>query len=140
MVPPKFSTVDSFSVAPPSISSPRSPAHHRTVAEAYCDQRAIPAAGFERALLAETLHPAARRVRLFLALIPGYFEPDLRFISYVGRLRRLEDLRYEEIDFNQDRANRGFLRGQLHLRVSARRVRQVVRQTLGEPDEDPNPL
>jgi hypothetical protein len=100
----------------------------------------VPAANFERALLQETLHPAARRARFLLALIPSYFEPDLRFIRYVGRLRRIEDLRYEEIDFNQDRTNRGFLRGKLRLRVSARRVRQVVRQTLEEPDDDPSPL
>ncbi len=108
------------------------------MAELYCAHRALPAADFERALLQETLHPVARRVRFFLALIPRYFEPDLRFISYVGRLRRLEDLRYEEIDFNQDRTNRGFLRGKLRWRVSTRRMRQVVQRTLGEPDETPN--
>lgn len=116
------------------------PASQRTLAEAYCRQHGLPAAAFERTLLRETLHPAARRVRFLLSLIPHHFEPDRRLLSYVGRLRRLEDLRYEEIDFKQDRANRGFLRGKLRLRVSTRRLRNVVERTLCETAEAPSPL
>lgn len=93
--------------------------------------RNLPSERFERALLREALYPAARRLRFLLALIPGYFEPDLIFIRHVGRLRRAEDFRYEEIDFNQDRANRGFLRDTLRLRVSTRRLHHRVRETLG---------
>jgi len=70
-------------------------------------------------------------VRHLLALIPDYFAPDLRLIRYVGRLRRAEDLRYEEIGFDQDRANRGLLRRTLRLRVSTRRLRRIVERTLG---------
>lgn len=109
------------------------------MAEEFCRQRGLPADGFERALLQETLYPAARRARFFLGLIPNYFEPDLQFVSYVGRLRRLVDLRNEETDFNSDRANRGFFRGTLRLRISTRRMRQVVRQTLRQSDDDPRP-
>jgi len=109
------------------------------VAEEYCRQRGLPADDFEHTLLLETLYPAARRARFFLRLIPSYFAPDLLFISYVGRLRRLVDLRNEEIDFNQDRANRGFFRGTLRLRISTRRMRRVVHHTLDQPDDAPSP-
>jgi hypothetical protein len=100
----------------------------------YCRAHHLAPEAFERAVLRASLYPSARRLRFLLALIPGHFEPDLLFIRHVGRLRRVVDFRYEEIDFNQDRANRGFLRDTLRLRVSARRLHQLVRDTLGEPE------
>jgi len=123
-------------VSPPASSSIGPP----TFAEVYCRKRKLPAADFGSALLRDALPPVARRVRFLLALIPRYFEPDLIFIHHVGRLRRVEDLRYEEIDFRQDRSNRSFLRGQLRLRISTRRLRQIVERTLGDSPTELSPL
>lgn len=132
--------LDPVPAPPPGSLRSVSSASLPTFAEAYCRQRGLPAASFDRALLREALPPAARRTRFLLALIPRYFEPDLIFIHHVGRLRRLDDLSYEEIDFRQDRANRSFLRGRLRLRVSTRRLRQVVERTLGDRTSELSPL
>ena len=136
----RLPVLDPVPISPPETLRPGCSAGHPTLAEAYCRQRGLPAAEFERALLRETLPPAARRARFLLALIPRYFEPDLIFIHHVGRLRRLDDLSYEEIEFRQDRANRSFLRGRLRLRVSTRRLRQVVERVFGDRTRELSPL
>lgn len=107
-------------------------------AQHYCRQHGLPPEDYESAVLRASLYPAARRLRFLLALIPGHFEPDLIFIRHVGRLRRVEDFPYEEIDFNQDRANRGFLRHSLRLRASARRLHHLVRATFEAVETDPD--
>ena len=86
-------------------------------------------------MLELSLYPVAKVFRGTLGLIPRYFAADLDFIRCVGRLTRRRDFAMEEMDFVQNHENRGFLRRRLKLRVSARRLHELVREVLDEPDD-----
>lgn len=101
-------------------------------AEKFCARRQVAPKNFEASVLRLALYPAARLLFPLLNLSPGYFAPDREFIRGVGRISRGEAFRYEEQDFSLDPDNRGLLRRGLKLRVSARRLRRLVHETLGD--------
>lgn len=85
---------------------------------------------YEAEVLKRSLYPLARACRIFLGLIPDYFLADRAFLAAVGRMTRRRDFGLEEIEFVHHPANRGVLRRQLKLRVSARRLHRLVRAVL----------
>ena len=102
----------------------------QTFAEKFCLENTIVPGRYRSEVLRRTLYPRAAHVTTLLALIPGYFEADYELIDAVGRFRDMKGFANEEADFNQHRGNRGFLRRTLHLRVSVRRLKGLVKATL----------
>ena len=72
----------------------------------------------------------ARFLRPLLNLNPNFFAADRAFIRGVGRISRLEDFDSEAQDFSQDPNNRDSFHRTLQLRVSRRRLRNLVREVL----------
>lgn len=99
-------------------------------AQKYCTKHTIPSDAYEETVLRTTLRPAARVIRPILNLNPDYFAVDRHFIRRVGLLTSLADFNGEAEDFVQDPRNRDFLHRTLRLRVSRRRLRSLVRETL----------
>ena len=87
---------------------------------------------YEAEVMKRSLYPLARVIRWLLALIPDYFLADRAFLASVGRMTRRRDFGLEEIEFVHHPANRGYLRTQLKLRVSARRLHRLVRAVLAD--------
>lgn len=105
--------------------------HEKTFAALYCEQRAIGLENYADAVFRETLYPHARLGLMILRLFScDHFEADYAFVNNVGALRRLRDYSIEATEFGHHLKNRGFLRSTLNLRVSSRRLRRLVRQTL----------
>jgi hypothetical protein len=102
-----------------------------TFAELYCQKRNLAPERFVEEVLAESLYPHAHILFMFLVwLHPDYAAADLDFINGVGRLARLQDFWAEAEDFAHHPKNRGLLRQRLRIRVSARRLRRLMKETL----------
>jgi hypothetical protein len=102
-----------------------------TFAELYCQRRNLASDRFVEDVLAQSLYPHAHMLFVFLVwLQPDYGVADLDLISGAGRLTRLQDFWAEAEDFAHHPRNRGFLRQRLRIRVSARRLRRLVKDTL----------
>lgn len=81
------------------------------------------------AVLQRTLPPHFRPwFSVVLTFAPGYFTPDFGFIVAVGRGEVYADFDLAAREFAAHPANRGFLRRQLRLRVSTRRMRRLLRE------------
>ena len=101
-----------------------------TFAELYCQQRNLVPERFVEKLLAESLYPHAHIFFMFLVwLHADYGVADIDLIGGVGRLTRLEDYWAEAEDFAHHPRNHGLLRQRLRIRVSARRLRRLVKET-----------
>jgi len=103
-----------------------------TFAEKFCAKHAQPPEKYEEIVLRHSLYPAARLLQPGLVLKANYFAADHAFIRRVGRLTRLGGFEAEVQDFLYDPNNRGFLRRELKLRVSARRLGRMVRDAFSE--------
>lgn len=103
-----------------------------TFAEEFCARRNLAPEKYEEFVLNDSFYPAARLLRPVLMLKADFFAADHEFIRRVGRLKRLGGFEAEVQDFLYDPNNRGFLRRVLKLRVSARRLRCVVRDAFRE--------
>jgi hypothetical protein len=100
-----------------------------TFAEKFCRLRNVQPAEFEKIVLRLSLTPAARFLRPLLSLNRNYFASDRELVRDVGRIKRIEDFAAEAADFSYKPYNRGFLHRTLRLRISRRRLRDLVRQT-----------
>lgn len=109
-----------------------------TFSEGFCAKYHVRPEAYEAEVMKRSLYPAARVVRGFLALIPDYFSADRAFLNAVGRMTRRRDFGLEEIEFVHHPANRGFLRRQLKLRVSARRLHRLVRAVFNDEQGGPD--
>jgi len=103
-----------------------------TFAEKFCAKHHLPPEKYEKIALRCSLYPAARLLRPVLALKANHFAADHEFIRRVGRLTRLGGFEAEVHEFLYDPNNRGFLRRAFKLRVSARRLRRMVRDAFRE--------
>ena len=101
-------------------------------AEKFCAERHVPPEDFEATVLRLTLRPTARWLRPLLNLNPNYFGANREFIRGVGRISRLADFESDAQDFAHNPNGRDFLHRQLGLRVSRRRLRNLVRATLAD--------
>ena len=73
------------------------------------------------------LFPHARFLGFpILLLLPGIFAPDRAFLARVGRVGTIAQYDAEEAVFRRSNCRSSFLRGNLRLRVSSRRVRHLV--------------
>lgn len=103
----------------------------KTFAELYCIQKNIVIEEFEALVLRRGLYPHARLMApLVKVLWPDYFAADLDFVRSVGRLRRFRDYFHESEEFAHHPANSGALRSILNIRVSSRKIRRMVKETL----------
>ena len=109
------------------------PAPMKTLAALYCEQRHVRPENFERHVLDVSFYPWARRLRHFLSLCPGYFEPDLELIRAVGQLTSTAGFSAEVAEYQYHPGNSGRLRREWKLRVSVTRLQDLMFATLPVP-------
>lgn len=113
-----------------------------TFSELYCSRHKISSDRFDSVVLARSLYPHARLVApVILMLWPRHFAADLDLIRGVGQLRRMRDFSLETLDYSHHPGNQGGLRRAFKLRVSTKRLRRIVAETLhpsgsSRPDPD----
>lgn len=101
-----------------------------TFAEKFCARNKVPPEAFEATVLRFALKPRARVVRWLLNLNPNYFVADREFVRSVGRISRIEDFHAEALDFDDHPNGQGVCHRVLGLRVSKKRLRHLVHETL----------
>src|SRR5690348_14887706 len=93
----------------------------------YCRRWGIAPSVFARDLLLRSVYPHARPLLgLLTRLNRGHFEADYEFIVDVGQLRRRFDFGAVAESYISHPANKGFLRRRLKLRISVRRMLELV--------------
>jgi hypothetical protein len=103
----------------------------KTFAECYCEQHALALTEFVRVVRARCLYPHARLCEHFIRLLrPNYFAADTDLIAAAGALSHLRDLPAEFSEYHSHPANSGWGHRLLHLRVSSRKLRRLMRATL----------
>jgi hypothetical protein len=97
----------------------------------HCQKRNLAPARFVEDVLAQALYPHAHVLYMLLVwLHADYGAADLDFINGVGRLSRLHDFWAEADYFAHHPRNLGFLRQRLRIRVSARRLRRLMKDSV----------
>jgi hypothetical protein len=97
----------------------------------YCQKHNLAPARFVEDVLAQALYPHAHVLfMLFTWLRPDYGTADLDLINGAGKLSRLHDFWAEADYFAHHPRNLGFWRQHLRIRVSARRLRRLMKETL----------
>jgi len=100
-------------------------------AELFCQKHNLEPDRFVEKVLAQALYPHAHIFYVLLVwLHPDYGAADVDFISGVGRLSRLQDFWVEAEDFGHHPQNFGLLRQRWRIRVSARRLRRLMKKTM----------
>ena len=100
----------------------------------FCQKRNLARDRFVEEVLAESLYPHAHVLYVLLVwLHSDYGAADLDFIGGVGRISCLQDFWGEAEDFAHHPNNRGLLRQRLRIRVSARRLRRLLKETFRVP-------
>jgi len=108
-----------------------------TFSEIFCAQNQIPPEQFARVVFNRVLYRRARLVSWLLPLLKGnYFAADFDLIYGVERLRWMREFTSEAERFNEHPANRGWLRRTLYLRISTKRLRALIRDTLPRTEEN----
>jgi hypothetical protein len=132
--------VSSFALRPgsyTSLASRRLMESRENFAVLFCQKHHLAPDRFVEAVLAETLYPHAHFLFvLFVWLRPDYGAADLDFIDGVGRLSSLSDFWNEAEYYAHHPRNFGFLRQRLRIRVSAWRMRRLMKKTLLETTTD----
>lgn len=110
---------------------PVTPMRTPTFAESFCAQHRIAPEQFVQAVFKAALY---RRARVFAPILHffshDYFAADFDLIYGVEHLRRVRDFTAEAERFNEHPGNRGWLRRRLCLRVSTKRLKALIRETL----------
>jgi hypothetical protein len=111
-----------------------------TFAEIYCAHHKVPPVDFEITVLLRTLPPHARLLAPLCQLFNrNHFVADIDLIRAVGRLHRLRYFSDEVADFKHHPANCGFWHNQMRVRVSTKRLRQLLKATLPRGEEGSHP-
>ena len=101
-----------------------------TFAQRYCARRRLSDEQFARAVLRAALYPQARLLYPVTALVaPEFFAADLELISALGRVRSIRHFHEVSVDYRHSLARAGFVRRTLHLRISLRRLRDIMAET-----------
>jgi hypothetical protein len=107
-------------------------------AELFCQKRDLTPDRFVEEVLAQALYPHAHILYVLLVwLHRDYGAADLDFVNGVGRLARLPDFWVEAEEYAYHPRNFGFLRQRLRIRVSARRLRRLMKRTLHGTTTEP---
>ena len=97
----------------------------------YCQKHNLASARFVEDVLAQALYPHAHLLYMILVwLHADYGMADLDFINAVGKLSRLHDFWAEADYYAHHPRNLGLLRQGLRIRVSARRLRRLMKETM----------
>jgi hypothetical protein len=106
----------------------------RTFAERYCECRGVPASEYHQRVFRETLYPQTRPLVQLLRLFNRrYFVADFEFVEDAGHLTSLAEFSLTMGSYVEHPDNRGLLRRQLRLRVSAGRMLQLMREVFDAP-------
>lgn len=109
-----------------------------TFSEAFCRRHNLPPERYVRAVLTRSMYPHARLVAPIIRLLStDHFTADIDLVRGVGRIRSPRDFQTELADFAHHPANEGFLRETLRLRVSAKRLQDLVKNHLARPASPP---
>ena len=93
----------------------------------YCQRTDQRRSAFVTDVLHRTLYPHARPfTRLLEALDRQYFHPDYEFIEDISLMRRPADFSSAVRSYLEHPRNRSFLRRRLRLRISVRRMVELV--------------
>ena len=103
----------------------------QTFREAFCARFGCPAEAYENHVFVRCLPPRFRLLAEFLRrLVPEYFQGDFELIRQLSGVRNREELNGEVRNhFYQCRADKGFFRGALRVRLSRRRLRRLGAET-----------
>ena len=71
--------------------------------------------------------------RIIWRLIPDYFDYDFEMIQQIKNVTSLEDLQFEINDFYYRHPPAGFLRRQLHIRLSGERLVTIANDLFNPP-------
>jgi len=104
----------------------------------FCAQYGVGPEEYDAAMLWRSLYPAGKILHLFVRGSAEHFSPDRDFVRGVGRLSRLADFESEVWAFTRNPRNGSFLRRRLRMRVSAKKVYQLMREVM-EPTAPPPP-
>ncbi|MFI5338103.1 MAG: hypothetical protein ACHQ5A_15045 [Opitutales bacterium] len=100
-----------------------------TYAERYAGHWRLTAAEFESHLFRRALFPHARLIwRLLNRIRPNYFWPDRGLIAALALVRTRRALAGEILEFHRDERNRRPARRWLRLRISATRLKRLLRE------------
>ncbi len=103
----------------------------RTFADRYIQIYGIAPEDFENSLLARVRYRAANMLQPPLGWCDRRGEAvDREFVARIGRIMHPRDFLMERADFTDDPANRTFLRRRLRLRVSVKRMQDVVYEVM----------
>ena len=104
-----------------------------TFKELYCTRHHLKSADFVQVMLERGLYPHIRPLYHILDRIDrGFFDADREFLTNIGELSSIRQLRDEADEYSRDRRNRRFLRRVMRLRVSSRRVQSILRKEMAE--------
>ena len=103
----------------------------RSFSECYCERFKVTPEQVTQEVFRRSLHPHARwLVGLLIFYDAFHFAADYELILSVGSIRRMRDFPVEAVRFNLHPVNHGFRRRKWLLRVSTKRLRSIVRETL----------
>jgi len=108
----------------------------------FCSVKGIKPDKYEQAAFNEALYFHAKLlIGLFSILWPGYCTADYEFIRNVGKLKRYRDFSHEAEEYAHHPSNQGFWRKVMNVRVSSKKLRNLVKTTLhpklgAEPDAE----
>jgi hypothetical protein len=108
----------------------------KTFADLYCERHGVPRPRYNAVVFRKALFPHARLLLVVVrSLSRLHFLADHEFVEDVGHIKGIADFSYPLGSYIEHPANRGFLRRVLRLRVSARRLLQLVRSVYGTTPE-----
>ncbi len=96
-----------------------------------CEKSGWPPGKYEERVFRECLHPHARKLApLARQLFSGYFDKDMALIRDSSRATNLREFRAEIEAYALNGSHRGFLRGPLRVRISAKRLLSLAAKVL----------
>ena len=107
--------------------------------EAYLERFHGDSEGFEQDLLRRGLHRRALAVGWMIrALMPRFFDMELRTARYLGNARSSEEFRAELDSYRSEyRRHGGFLRNALGVRLSGQRLMDILMEVAPERSKGP---
>ncbi len=93
----------------------------------FCQRQGIPPEHFEAIALRRALYPHARMLRGILGIVRAdFFSIDREFVRAAGSTTSSREFRLEELEFHSHPENSSLLRRRMLLRVSTRRLHQLL--------------
>jgi hypothetical protein len=108
-----------------------------TFAEKFCVRYHVRPEDYEKEMLLRSLYIPGRLLRRLIGAEANYFSPDREFIRGVGKLTQIHGFGAELWAFTVNPENSRFHRQRLKMRVSARRVQQLLHEVIRPRDPPP---